>query len=272
MFGFSGIEKSEREKKSETLDSERSPLMFKRLWNLLTGILSSTLRLFEAANPKALIEAEKINLRNQLARFNQGLAEQAGHVYRLSHQAQECCDQEQKLITRIRALLKAGEQSQAARLALQLSTLQREINDLRTRCRVAEETYQGLEKARDRAVTDANARLEKLEQMVSQTEIITAQNELIEMAGKLNLSLGSAHQSIDAASETIEKTHQLALGRARVVRGEVGRQLQDLAAGEAERKFLEERALAEFLAVNDLVVPLDRPKQPSILPVRVETR
>ena len=108
--------------------------------------------------------------------------------------------------------------------------------------------------------------------MVSQTEIITAQNELIEMAGNLNLSLGSAHQSLDAASETIEKTHQLALGRARVVRGEVGRQLQDLAAGEAERKFLEERALAEFLAANDLVVPLDRPKQPSILPVRVETR
>ena len=204
-------------------------------------------------------------------RFNQGLAEQAGHVTACRTRRRNAAT-EQKLITRIRALLKAGEQSQAARLALQLSTLQREINDLRTRCRVAEETYQGLEKARDRAVTDANARLEKLEQMVSQTEIITARNELIEMAGKLNLSLGSAHQSLDAASETIEKTHQLALGRARVVRGEVGRQLQDLAAGEAERKFLEERALAEFLAANDLVVPLDRPKQPSILPVRVETR
>ncbi|HNS10233.1 MAG TPA: hypothetical protein PKN29_11065, partial [Candidatus Ozemobacteraceae bacterium] len=110
------------------------------------------------------------------------------------------------------------------------------------------------------------------EQMVSQTEIVTAQNELLEMAGKLNLSLGNANQSLDAAGETIEKTHQLAIGRARVIRGEVGRQLQDLAAGEAERKFLEERALAEFLAANDLVVSLERPKQPSILPARVETR
>ena len=30
--------------------------MFKRLWNLLTGILSSTLRLFEAANPNIDVE------------------------------------------------------------------------------------------------------------------------------------------------------------------------------------------------------------------------
>jgi hypothetical protein len=60
--------------------------MFRRLANLLRGFLSLFISGLEKANPQALIEAEKENLRQQISRFNESLASHAAFVERLLRQ------------------------------------------------------------------------------------------------------------------------------------------------------------------------------------------
>ena len=57
--------------------------MFQRLKTLVRGFLSLFISGLEKANPRALIEAEKENLRQQISRFNDNLANHAGFVERL---------------------------------------------------------------------------------------------------------------------------------------------------------------------------------------------
>ena len=59
--------------------------MFSRIANLFKGFLSLFVSGLERQNPKALIEAEKENLRAQIARFNENLANHAG-VFSHSHE------------------------------------------------------------------------------------------------------------------------------------------------------------------------------------------
>ncbi len=61
--------------------------MWRRIKNLFTGFLSLFVTGIEKANPKALIEAEKENLRKQIARFNDSLSTHAGFVERLIRQS-----------------------------------------------------------------------------------------------------------------------------------------------------------------------------------------
>ena len=52
--------------------------MFKRIGNLLRGLLGLFISGLERQNPEALLEIEKEHLRTQIARYNQGLASHAG--------------------------------------------------------------------------------------------------------------------------------------------------------------------------------------------------
>jgi len=229
--------------------------MFKRLFNLIASMFRSLVSGFEARNPAALIEAEKHNLRNEIVRFNKGLAEQAGFVYRLASQLKDSSQQAGQLRRRINILLQAGDRATAARLALQLSELNRNNDELATRCRVAEETYQKLEKSREQAVAGARTRIERLENLVSQTEIIEAQNEMLSMVQGLSFNAAFSQSSLETTSEIIEKSHVEALGRARVSGNQQHQVLQDLDLQESERKIMEERALAEFISLN--AIPSD---------------
>lgn len=226
--------------------------MFKRIINLFSGLLSSILRVFESRNPAALIEAEKNNLRQQVIRFNQGLSEQAGVVYNLAGKAQRASESLKETEQRISVLLEAGDRNNAARLALKLSQQQKDLVELQTRCRCAEEAYQALEKSRDQAVTEAGARLARLESLLSQTEILNAQNELAEIAGSITRSIGCSENSLDHAEEIIEKNLQSSLGRSHVLGNQLSQLQQNQELAEAEKDILEKRALAEYLASRGL--------------------
>ncbi len=226
--------------------------MFKRIINLISGLLSSILKVFEARNPAALIEAEKNNLKNQVIRFNQGLSEQAGVVYNLAGKAQKASELIKETEQRISVLLEAGDRNNAARLALKLSQLQKELVELQTRCRCAEEAYQALEKSRDQAVAEANGRLTRLESMLSQTEILNAQNELAEIAGSITRSIGCSQSGFEHTEDIIEKNLQKSLGRSHVLGSQLAKLQQNLELAESEKEILEKRALAEYLASRGL--------------------
>ncbi len=60
--------------------------MFKRIGNLIKGFIGLFVSGMERSNPEALLEVEKENLRENIAKYNQGLASHAALCERLSTQ------------------------------------------------------------------------------------------------------------------------------------------------------------------------------------------
>src|SRR6185436_19954760 len=101
--------------------------MFERIANLFRGFLSLFVSGLERRNPEALLEAEKENLREQIARYNQGLASHAGLCERLMTQVKRLETEDRDLRAKAAANLKAGNRDAAGQYALRLESVQKEL-------------------------------------------------------------------------------------------------------------------------------------------------
>ena len=156
--------------------------MFSRIANLFRGFLGLFISGLERQNPRALIEAEKENLRQQIARFNENLAGHAGFCERLLRQVKNLESQERDLAAKAAANLKVGNRNAAGQYALQLKTVKEQLEENRKQLEAGESTYKKLVKSRDVTVRDAQEKIEKLKRMMTETEMLEAQAELQEMA------------------------------------------------------------------------------------------
>lgn len=228
--------------------------MFQRLANLIRGFLSLFISGLEKANPRALIEAEKETLRQQIARFNDNLATQAGFAERLLRQVKNLEQQEKELTARTAANLKAGNRTVAAQLALQLQTVKTQLQENREQLKIAEETYQKLVKSRNVSVQEAQAKIEKLKRMLTETEMMEAQAELQEMAQGMISSIGGSGDTINRLEEYLSERRDKAAGRARVAGSSIDTSQVELK--EAEQAALADQALAEFESAYGFTTPL----------------
>src|SRR5262247_1104975 len=105
--------------------------MLQRIANLFRGFLSLFISGLEKRNPEALLEVEKENLREQIARYNQGLASHAGLCERLMSQVRKLEADERDLKAKTTAHLKAGNQDAAGQYAVRLQTVTRELGENR---------------------------------------------------------------------------------------------------------------------------------------------
>ena len=87
--------------------------MYRRIFNLMRGFLGLFVSGLEKANPEALLEVEKENLRTQIARYNEGLAAHAGLCERLMAQVRKLETDERELRARTTANLRAGNRDAA---------------------------------------------------------------------------------------------------------------------------------------------------------------
>src|SRR5262245_1086186 len=126
--------------------------MWQRIANLFRGFLGLFVSGLEKRNPEALLEVEKENLREQIARYNQGLASHAARCERLMTQVRKLEGEERDRRAKTTANIKAGNQDVAGQYALRLQTVSRELAENRTQLQQAEETYKNLIKARDVAI------------------------------------------------------------------------------------------------------------------------
>lgn len=227
--------------------------MFQRLANLIRGFLSLFISGLEKANPRALIEAEKETLRQQIARFNDNLATQAGFAERLLRQVKNLEQQEKELTARTAANLKAGNRAVAAQLALQLQSVKTQLTENREQLKIAEETYQKLVKSRNVSVQEAQAKIEKLKRMLTETEMMEAQAELQEMAQGMISSIGGSGDTINRLEEYLSERRDKAAGRARVAGSSIDTSQVELK--EAEQAALADQALAEFESAYGFTTP-----------------
>ena len=227
--------------------------MFQRIANLIKGFLSLFVSGIERSNPRALIEAEKENLRKQIARFNDGLATHAGFCERLMRQVKGLETQERDLAAKAAAHLKAGNRSVAGQYALQLRTVKEQLEENRRQLEAAEVTYKKLVQSRDVAVRDAQAKIESLKRLLSETEMLEAQAELQEMAQGMISSIGGSGDTINRIDEMLTERRDKAAGRARVAGSSIDTSKVEMMEG--EQAALADQALSEFAASYGLEVP-----------------
>jgi phage shock protein A len=229
--------------------------MWARISNLFKGFFSLFISGLERENPRALIEAEKENLREQIARFNDNLATHAGFAERLMRQVKNLEKQERELSAKAAANLKAGNRAVAGQYALQLRTVKEQLEENRQQLEAAEETYKKLIKSRDVAVKEARAKIDTLKRMLSETEMLEAQAELQEMASGMISSIGGSGDTLDRVEEYLNERRDKAAGRARVASSTIDTTEVDMM--EAEQSALADAALNEFAAAYGIDVPAE---------------
>jgi phage shock protein A len=238
--------------------------MFKRISNLFRGFLSLFMTGLERQNPEALLEAEKENLRTQIARYNQGLAAHAGLCENLMAQVKKLELDERELRAKASANLRAGNRDAAAQYALRLQTVTRELEQNRVQLTQAETTYKSLIRARDVSVKAAQSKIEALKAGLDDLKIKKAAAELAEMASGMISQIGGAGDTLDRLQSMVEEEQNKAAGRARVARDTLD--TGDFAVKEAEQKALAEQALADFAAKEGITIeppPTDSTTSPT---------
>jgi len=227
--------------------------MWGRIRTLFTGFLSLFISGLEKQNPRALIEAEKENLRRQIARFNDNLATHAGFCERLMRQVKNLEQQEKELAAKAAANLKVGNRNAAAQYALQLKTVKEQLEENRQQLEAAEETYKKLVQSRNVAVKEAQEKIEKLKRMLSETEMLEAQAELQEMAQGMISSIGGSGDTVARVEEYLTERRDKAAGRARVASDSIDTSKVELM--ESEQQALADQALTEFASAYGLEMP-----------------
>lgn len=220
--------------------------MLKRISNLIRGFLGLFISGLEKNNPEALLEVEKENLRKQIAQYNQGLMSHAALCERLMSQVRKLEAEEPELRAKTTANLRAGNRDAAGQYALQLQTLQRELEENRKQLEQAETTYKDLTKARDVAISAARAKIDTLKRSIDDMKVQKAMAELNEMASGMISSIGGAGDTLDRLHEMVEEERNKAAGKARVAKDSLD--MSGVLLKEAEQDALAEQALADFAA------------------------
>ena len=223
--------------------------MFKRLMNWIRGFFGLFIKGLEQDKPEYLIEAQKENLRNQVQKYNENLANAAAFVERLKRITKADQQKEQELSTKIKANLSVGNNQVAGQLALQYKELKARMTENAQQLEMAEANYNKLERTRDTAIREAENKLMKLQNKLSEAQMYEAQASLQEMAKGMTNSIGN-DMNFDHVTEAIEERRDKALGRARVAGGGLLEDNSGLVK-QAEMDALGNAALAEFMAMND---------------------
>jgi phage shock protein A len=226
--------------------------MFQRIMNLIRGFFGMFVSGVERRNPEALLEVEKENLRRQVGQFNQGLASHAALCERLMVQTKKLESEETELKAKTAANLRAGNREAAGQYALRLQTVTRELGENRQQMQQAEETYKNLVKARDTAISAAQAKIEALKNSINDLKVKRAMGELSEMASGMVTSIGGSGDTLDRLQTMVEEERQKAAGKARVAHDMMN--MGDVHLKEAENNALAEQALADFAAQQGIAL------------------
>lgn len=239
--------------------------MFKRLMNIIRGFFGLFIKGLESSNPEALIEAEKENLRNQISRFNENLANHAAFIERLMRQIKTLSAKEKELTAKITANIKAGNRRVAGQLALQLQTVKAQLEENQQQLEIVEKTFKDLERSRDIAVREAQQKIEKLQALITETEMLEAQAELQEMAKGMISGIGNSGDTINRITELLHERRDKAAGKAKVALGTYNN--SELIMKESEQEALGEAALAEFMAMSGMDTTVSSEEVETIEPV-----
>lgn len=238
--------------------------MFSRLGKLIKGFFSMFISNLETANPKALLEAEIASFQEAVGTYNKSLGQQAALVQKMQNQITKQKSEFEKLKAKITALVKAGHNEEAARLALQAKNLQQSLADLEGQFTSTDAMYKNMTKQRDVYVRDAQRRIETIKQKLSQAEIAESQAKLAEIATTTSFNMAGTGATLERLEEKLDDRVAQAQGKARVAADSVAGGSWNVKA--EEEAALEQAALSEMMGLMGLEAPAPKVGQTQMLP------
>ncbi len=221
-----------------------------RLGRLVRGFLGLFISGIEQRSPEALMEAAKQEFRDRMAQYNLALARMAGIAERLKSQIQTKTTKAKDLERRILANHQAGNLELAGSLARELQELRADLATDTHELSETEEAYQdNLRQARV-AQKEFEDKVRRLEKQLSQVKIKEAQAEAASALGNVAFKVGDLGDTMKTVEEVLSKRYEVSAGKARVAKDMVN--MDVVREKEAERKALEQSALAEFLATQGI--------------------
>ena len=226
---------------------------FARIGRLFRGFFGLFVSGLEEKNPEALMEAAKQDFRNKMALYNQALARMAGIAERLKSQIKMKTDKVQDLQTRILANHRAGNLELAGSLARELQELKTDLSHDTQELTDTEEDYQNNLRQAKIAQKEFQDKIHKLESQLSQVRVKEAQAEAATAMSNVAFKVGDLGDTMKTVEEVLNKRYETSAGKARLAKDMVD--TGAIAEKEAERKALEQNALAEFLASQGIASP-----------------
>ena len=217
-----------------------------RIGRLMRGFLSLFISGLEEANPEALMEAARQEFREKMTNYNLALAKMAGVAERLKSQVKQKVAKAQELERRILANHRAGNLELAGSLARELQELKADLSTDGSELQETEEAYQANLRQAKVSQRDFEDKIRKLENQLSQVKIKEAQAEAATALTSVAFKVGDLGDSMKTVEEVLAKRYERSAGKARVAADLVD--MNQIQEKEAERKALEQTALAEFLA------------------------
>ena len=223
--------------------------MIARVRRLMTMMTGHAITGIEAAHPEAVLDHERQRLREQVARYNRGLAAHAALCERLRVREERLAREEAQLQRRIEARLEAGDREGAGAQALRLEQIGEERRENARQRSDAEATYRELVASRDAAVRGARERIEALKRSLGEVRTQRALAELQEAAAGMHGAIGPCEGTLERVHERLEEERELAVGRVRVAR-DAAADPERTRADEAEQRALAADALRRYEAAR----------------------
>ena len=224
-----------------------------RLGRLLRGFLGLFISGLEERNPEALMEAARQEFRQKMTQYNLALAQMAGVAERLKNQIKGKASRAQELERRILANHQAGNMELAGALARELQELKVDLTTDTNELQETEGAYQNNLRQAKLTQKEFEERVRKLETQLSQVKIKEAQAEAAAALSSVAFNVGDLGDSMKTVEEVLAKRYERSAGKARVAADMVN--MDQIHEKEAERKALEQAALAEFLASQGIQSP-----------------
>jgi len=224
-----------------------------RLSRLFRGFLGLFISGLEERNPEALMEAGRQEFRSKITQYNAALAQMAGVAERLKNQIKGKTTRAQDLERRILANHHAGNLELAGALARELQDLKADLGVDTNELQETESAYQGNLRQAKLSQREFEEKINKLQKQLSQVKIKEAQAEAAAALSSVAFKVGDLGDSMKTVEEVLAKRYERSAGKARVAADLVD--MDKIQEKEAERKALEQTALAEFLASQGIQSP-----------------
>jgi phage shock protein A len=217
-----------------------------RIGRLFRGFLGLFISGLEERNPEALMEAARQEFREKMAQYNLALAQMAGVAERLKNQIKGKSVRAQELERRILANHQAGNLELAGTLARELQELKADLTTDTSELQETETAYQANLRQAKLTQKEFEEKINRLQKQLSQVKIKEAQAEAAAALSSVAFHVGDLGDSMKTVEEVLAKRYEKSAGKARVAADLVD--MNKIQEKEAERKALEQSALAEFLA------------------------
>lgn len=223
-------------------------MIFQRINRLWRAMVGSGLTELEAHNAEAMLDLERESLREQVGKYNEGLAGYAGLIERLKAEDKRLEKEQADLEPKLRARLAANDRATAGKQALRLEAIAQRRTALATELSETESTYKELTRAREVALVSARERIETLKRSIDECKVQEALADLTELAAGMHGSIGLSDGTLERVRDRMDERKHKAAGRSRVARDSID--VAGVQAQEAEQNAMAQDALARFEAAT----------------------